>query len=53
MPKNVCLYFHIGECLGYCEKNVNQKALENMEKEILEFLCGMDKILIDKIFKKI
>lgn len=53
MPKNVCLYFHIGECLGYCEKNVNQKALENMEKKILEFLRGNDKILIDKIIKKI
>lgn len=53
MPKNVCLYFHIGECLGYCEKNINQKALENMEKEILEFLRGNDKILIDKIIKKI
>ena len=53
MPKNVCLYFHIGECLGYCEKNVNQKALKNMEKEILEFLRGNDKILIDKIIKKI
>lgn len=53
MPKNVCLYFHIGECLGYCEKNVNQKALENMEKEILEFLRGNDKVLIDKIIKKI
>ena len=53
MPKNVCLYFHIGECLGYCEKNVNQKALENMEKEILEFLRGNDKILIDKIIKNI
>lgn len=53
MPKNVCLYFHIGECLGYCEKSINQKALENMEKEILEFLRGNDKILIDKIIKKI
>ena len=53
IPKNVCLYYHIGECLGYCEKNVNQKALENMEKEILEFLRGNDKILIDKIIKKI
>lgn len=53
MPKNVCLYFHIDECLGYCEKNVNQKALENMEKEILEFLRGNDKILIDKVIKKI
>lgn len=53
MPKNVCLYYHIGECLGYCEKNVNKESLEKMEKDILEFLKGDDKILIDKITKKI
>lgn len=53
MPKNVCLYYHIGECLGYCQKNVNEKSLEQMEKDILEFLRGNDKILIDKITSKI
>lgn len=53
MPKKVCLYFHIGECLGYCEKNVDQEALKNMEKDILDFLKGNDKILIDKIMEKI
>lgn len=53
MPKKVCLYFHIGECLGFCEKNVNQEKLQNMEREILEFLRGNDKILIDKIMEKI
>lgn len=53
MPKNVCLYYHIGECLGYCEKNVNKDSLEKMEKDILDFLKGDDKILIDKITKKI
>lgn len=53
MPKNVCLYYHIGECLGYCEKNVNALSKEKMEKDILEFLKGNDKILIDKIMEKI
>ena len=24
MPKEVCLYYHIGECLGYCQKNIDQ-----------------------------
>ena len=52
MPKNVCLYYHIGECLGYCEKNVNKESLEKMEKDILDFLKGDDKILIDKITVK-
>ena len=53
MPKHVCLYYHIGECLGYCEKHVDQEKLANMEKEILDFLKGNDKILIDKIKEKI
>lgn len=53
MPKDVCLYFHIGECLGYCSKIVDKEALDKMEKDILEFLRGNDKILIDKIMEKI
>ncbi len=53
MPKDVCLYFHIGECLGYCSKKIDKDALDKMEKDILEFLRGNDKILIDKIMEKI
>lgn len=53
MPKQVCLYFHIGECLGYCEKNIDQEKLAKMEEDILGFLKGNDKILIDKIMEKI
>lgn len=49
----MCLYYHIGECLGFCEKNVDQEKLATMEKEILDFLKGNDKILIDKIMEKI
>lgn len=51
-PKKVCLYYHIDECLGYCEKKINQEKLEAMEKEILSFLNGNDKILTDKIKEK-
>ena len=53
MPKKTCLYYHIGECLGYCTKNVDKEKLEIMEKEILGFLRGNDKILKDKIIEKI
>lgn len=52
LPKKPCLYYHIGECLGYCTKNINREKLENMEKEILGFLRGNDKILKDKIIEK-
>jgi len=53
MPKNVCLYYHIGEFLGYCTKNIDKEKLEKMETEILSFLRGNDKILKDKILEKI
>ncbi len=53
MPKNVCLYYHIGECLGYCSKDIDKDKLQQMENEILAFLRGNDKILKDKIMEKI
>lgn len=51
-PKKVCLYYHIGECLGYCEKRVEEEKKKQMEEEILAFLNGNDKILKDKIIEK-
>lgn len=53
MPKKVCLYYHIGECLGYCEHNVDKEKLKTMEEEILSFLRGNGDILKKKILEKI
>lgn len=53
MPKKVCLYYHIGECLGYCEKKVNAIEYTKMEQEILAFLRGNGDILKNKILEKI
>lgn len=53
MPKDVCLYYHIGECLGYCTKKIDDTKLLKMEEEILGFLRGNDKILKDKLMEKI
>ena len=51
MPKKVCLYYHIGECLGYCEnKNID---ITNLKQELLSILNGNTKLLIDKINEKI
>ena len=47
--KKPCLYYHIGQCLGYCSKVYDKEELKNMESEILSFLRGNDKILTDKI----
>ena len=51
--KELCLYYHIGECLGYCSKKLDAEKVEKMEKDILSFLRGNDKILKDKIMEKI
>lgn len=53
MPKKVCLYYHIGECLGYCEHKVDSEKLKQMEEEILAFLRGNGDILKNKILEKI
>ena len=52
-PKDVCLYYHIGECLGYCSKNIDKDLVKDMENEILSFLRGNDEILKKKIMDKI
>ncbi|MBE6148707.1 MAG: excinuclease ABC subunit UvrC [Firmicutes bacterium] len=53
LPNKVCLYYHIGECLGYCTKNADEVKIQRMEEEILSFLKGNDKVLINKIMEKI
>jgi excinuclease ABC subunit C len=52
-PKDLCLYYHIGECLGYCVKKIEPEVIEKMENEILSFLKGNDDILKNKILSKI
>ena len=51
--RELCLYYHIGECLGYCKKNIDIDKVKAMEEEILSFLRGNDKLLKDKIMDKI
>ena len=47
--KKVCLYYHIGECLGYCEKEIDKNIIDNMKQEITSFLNGNHKIITDKL----
>ncbi|MBQ3020969.1 MAG: excinuclease ABC subunit UvrC [Bacilli bacterium] len=53
MPKNVCLYYHIGECLGYCVKNIDKEKILLMEKEIISFLKGNEDVITNKLLEKI
>ena len=49
MGKRECLYYHIGECLGYCCNKIDKQEIDSMVSEITRFLKGEDKIVLDKI----
>ena len=49
LPKRPCLYYHIGECLGYCHKEIDDIVTKNMESDIIKFLKGDASLVIDKL----
>ena len=53
LKKDLCLYYHIKECLGYCKKDIDMDQVNIMEQEILQFLRGNDEIIRNKILEKI
>lgn len=52
LKKELCLYYHIHECLGYCEKEVDATKIEEMKKEIITFLKGDSSLIKEKIKKE-
>ena len=49
--KRPCLYFHIGECLGYCANKIEEDKIQSMKSEIIKFLNG-DHTLVTKKLKE-
>ena len=49
--KKVCLYYHIHECLGYCEYKIDDEVMKNMRNEIISFLNGNHAIVTEKLNK--
>lgn len=49
LKKEVCLYYHIHECLGYCVKEIPAEEISKMTKEITSFLNGDPTIISEKI----
>ena len=52
MGSKVCLYYHIGLCLGPCEFKIDSKVYEEMSEEITSFLNGNTKKIIDELIEK-
>lgn len=49
IKKDLCLYYHINECLGYCKKEIDPNTIESMKKEIITFLKGDATLITKKI----
>ena len=49
LKKELCLYYHIHECLGYCKKEIPKEKIDLMTSEITSFLKGNAKYIINKI----
>ena len=52
MPKKACLYYHLGQCLGMCEFEVDHKEYEEMLNEVEKILKGNTKELLKENIKK-
>lgn len=38
--KKPCLYFHIGQCLGYCTNQIDDNKIKELKNSIIKFLKG-------------
>jgi len=47
--KKPCLYYHIGECLGYCNNLVSKEKIDDMVTDIIRFLKGDHSLVTKKI----
>ena len=52
MGKKECLYYHIGECLGYCINDVDNDKITEIRDEIISFFNGNSDIVISKLEKR-
>ncbi|SKA01926.1 excinuclease ABC subunit UvrC [Anaerorhabdus furcosa] len=52
MPKKVCLYYHLGQCLGPCEYDVDPKVYQEIVDKITRFLNGDNKEILHDLKMK-
>lgn len=52
MPKKVCLYYHLGQCLGPCEYQIEKQVYQEMLDKIVRFLNGDNKEILQDLKQK-
>ena len=55
LKKDLCLYYHINLCLGYCKYEIEKNKIDRMKEEIISFLKGdstnIEKRIIEEMDK--
>lgn len=55
LKKDLCLYYHINLCLGYCKYEIEKASIDKMKEEIISFLKGdsssIEKRIIEEMEK--
>ena len=52
MPNKVCLYYHMGMCLGPCEYEIEADVYQKMREDIIRFLKGDIKEIEKELIQK-
>lgn len=52
LQKELCLYYHMGQCPGYCKYKINNEVNNKVKDEIFAFLNGDNKKIINQLKKK-
>lgn len=48
-PKKPCLYYHLGQCYGYCFQKVEQPLIDKLVSDVTKFLRGDHSTITNKI----
>ncbi|MBR0474713.1 MAG: excinuclease ABC subunit UvrC [Erysipelotrichaceae bacterium] len=52
MPNKVCLYYHLGQCLGPCEFKIGKDVYSKIVDDIVTFMNGNTKEITDDLIKR-
>ncbi|MFV0479720.1 MAG: excinuclease ABC subunit UvrC [Anaerorhabdus sp.] len=49
LPKKFCLYYHLGQCLGPCELDIDQKIYQEYSQKVHQFFNGDTKMIVQDL----
>ena len=53
LEKDVCLYYHLGQCLGYCRYDIDENTCKQIKDDIEDFLKGNNTSIINELNDKL